>query len=287
MIKTPSRTRSLPACSCQPRASHLTTCTDAQKRRKSQVTCACGSPHCTPPRVRSSDCRRDCSRCVLTHLTWATRGGFGHLAEHTTRSPITNSPHVTDDLRERQIKGGDRKASTSVSASRARSRRRTCRGGCDRSPERAHPARGCSLPSTSSPLIDGRFEVSARSGGSVGRLCGSGGRVWSGDRSPSLVCVFSGRLCVVGLWVSLGPETGLFVSRRLFVSICPPGTSARFWDVPGAGAFGGFDSPAGRRALASAAAAARARRAICRAFSAFVCGVTRRAAATARPRRIR
>ena len=58
-------------------------------------------------------------------------------------------------------------------------------------------------------------------------------------------CVFSGRPCVVGLWVSLGPETGLFVSRRLFVSVCPPGTSARFWNMPGAGAFGGFDPPAG------------------------------------------
>ena len=35
------------------------------------------------------------------------------------------------------------------------------------------------------------------------------------------------------------------MSRRLFVSVCPPGTSARFGNVPGAGAFGGFDSPAG------------------------------------------
>ena len=35
------------------------------------------------------------------------------------------------------------------------------------------------------------------------------------------------------------------MSRRLLVSVCPPGTSARFWNVPGAGAFGGFDSPAG------------------------------------------
>ena len=37
------------------------------------------------------------------------------------------------------------------------------------------------------------------------------------------------------------------MSRRLLVSVCPPGTSARFWNVPGAGAFGGFDSPAGLR----------------------------------------
>ena len=74
-------------------------------------------------------------------------------------------------------------------------------------------------PSTSSSLIDRQFEVSALSGGSVGRLCGSGGRVWSGDRSPSLVCVFSGRLCVLGLWVSLVPETGfcLRTSSRLVV----------------------------------------------------------------------
>ena len=35
------------------------------------------------------------------------------------------------------------------------------------------------------------------------------------------------------------------MSRRLLVSVCPPGTSARFWNVPGAGAFGGFESPAG------------------------------------------
>ena len=53
---------------------------------------------------------------------------------------------------------------------------------------------------------------------------------------------------VLGLWVLLRLETGLFVSRGLFVSFfCPPGTSARFWNVPGAGAFGGFDSPAGLR----------------------------------------
>ena len=52
---------------------------------------------------------------------------------------------------------------------------------------------------------------------------------------------------MLGLWILLGLETGLFVSRGLFVSVCPPGTSARFWNVPGAGAFGGFDSPAGLR----------------------------------------
>ena len=35
------------------------------------------------------------------------------------------------------------------------------------------------------------------------------------------------------------------MSRRLLVSVCPPGTSARFWNVPRAGAFGGVDFPAG------------------------------------------
>ena len=112
-----------------------------------------------------------------------------------------------------KVKGENGKASTNARATRARSRRRTCRGGCDRSPERAHRARGCSLPSTSSPLIDGQFEVSALSGGSVGRLCGSGGRVLSGDRrSPVFVCVFSGRLRVLRLWVSGVPDTGFRVS---------------------------------------------------------------------------
>ena len=119
-----------------------------------------------------------------------------------------------------------------------------CRLGRRRSRRRAPNS---AAPASSSPLIDRQFEVSALSGGSVGRLCGSGGRVWSGDRSPSLVCVFSGRLCVLGLWILFGLETGLFVSRGLFVSVCPPGTSARFCNVPGAGAFGGFDSPAGLR----------------------------------------
>ena len=126
-----------------------------------------------------------------------------------------------------------------------------CGGGDGRLPSRppSQPAQTptSAAPASSSPLIDRQFEVSALSGGSVGRLCGSGGRVWSGDRSPSLVCVFSGRLCVLGLWILLGLETGLFVSRGLFVSVCPPGTSARFGNVPGAGAFGGFDSPAGLR----------------------------------------
>ena len=126
-----------------------------------------------------------------------------------------------------------------------------CGGGDGRLPSRppSQPAQTptSAAPASSSPLIDRQFEVSALSGGSVGRLCGSGGRVWSGDRSPSLVCVFSGRLCVLGLWILLGLETGLFVSRGLFVYVCPPGTSARFGNVPGAGAFGGFDSPAGLR----------------------------------------
>ena len=69
--------------------------------------------------------------------------------------------------------------------------------------------------------------------------------MWSCGRYSSLVCVVSGHLCVLGLWVVLFPEAALFVSRRLFMSVCPPGTSARFGNVPGAGAFGGFDSPAG------------------------------------------
>ena len=45
--------------------------------------------------------------------------------------------------------------------------------------------------------------------------------MWSCGRSPSLVCVFSGRLCVLGLWVSLVPETGfcLRTSSRLVVSL--------------------------------------------------------------------
>ena len=127
-------------------------------------------------------------------------------------------------------------ASTSARATRARSRHRTCRGGCDRSPERAHRARGCSLPSTSSPLIDRQLEVSVLSDGSVGRLCGSGDRVLSGDRrSPVFVCVFSGRLRVLRLWGSGIPDTGFCVSpsvrassrlvvglrrRAMFVRVC-------------------------------------------------------------------
>ena len=93
-----------------------------------------------------------------------------------------------------------------------------CRLGRRRSRRRAPNS---AAPSTSSPLIDRQFEISALSGGSVGRLCGSGGRVWSGGRSLSLVCVFSGRLCVLGLWVSLVPERGfgLRTSSRLVVSL--------------------------------------------------------------------
>ena len=68
------------------------------------------------------------------------------------------------------------------------------------------------------PLIDRQFEVSALSGGSVGRLCGSGGRVWSGDRSPSLVCVFSGRLCVLGSGFRWFPKQDFCVSRNFFTS---------------------------------------------------------------------
>ena len=73
-------------------------------------------------------------------------------------------------------------------------------------------------PPASSPLIDQQFEVSVLSSGSVGRLCGSGDRVWSGVRSPVLVCVFSGRLCVLGLCVLLVPGTGFFVSLNFFAS---------------------------------------------------------------------
>ena len=73
-------------------------------------------------------------------------------------------------------------------------------------------------PASSSPLIDRQFEVSALSGGSVGRLCGSGGRVWSGDRSPSLVCVFSGRLCELGSGFRWFPKEDFCVSRNFFTS---------------------------------------------------------------------
>ena len=61
------------------------------------------------------------------------------------------------------------------------------------------------------------------------------------------------------------------------MSVCPPGTSARFCNVPGAGAFGGFDSSAGLRLrlLLLLARDVQSCSAIGRAFSAFVCGVTR------------
>ena len=106
---------------------------------------------------------------------------------------------------------------SSCAGGRSRPRRRVrprleqracpCGGGDGRLPPRppSQPAQTptSAAPASSSPLIDRQFEVSALSGGSVGRLCGSGGRVWSGDRSPSLVCVFSGRLCVLGLGILL------------------------------------------------------------------------------------
>jgi hypothetical protein len=51
--------------------------------------------------------------------------------------------------------------------------------GCRLGRRRSHRRpRTSAAPSTSSPMIGRQFEVSALSGGSVGRLCGSGGRVW-------------------------------------------------------------------------------------------------------------
>ena len=95
-----------------------------------------------------------------------------------------------------------------------------CRLGRRRSRRRAPNS---AAPSTSRPLIGRQFEVSALSGGSVGRLCGSGGRVWSGDRPPVLVCVFYGRLCVLGIRIlSITGNRNLGVSAlpRVWWSVC-------------------------------------------------------------------
>ena len=116
--------------------------------------------------------------------------------------------------------------------------------GCRLGRRRSHRRpRTSAAPSTSSPMIGRQFEVSALSGGSVGRLCGSGGRVWSGDRPPVLVCVFSGRLCVLGIRVlSITGNRNLGVSALLRVSRSVCGGVGVF-DVPGAGCLRGGSIP--------------------------------------------
>ena len=90
-----------------------------------------------------------------------------------------------------------------------------CRLGHRRSRRRAPNS---AAPSTSSPLIDRQFEVSALSGGPVGRLCGSGGRVWSGFDLPPW-SVSSRVVCACwGSGFRWFPKQDLCVSRNFFAS---------------------------------------------------------------------